>query len=867
MTLARRTRRRTVVRRILLVILLTVLLRPAPAAAELPPHAQNHPRLLFGANGGDSLYAVIQTQPRRWEVWLELQDLAVILLERDPEVFFMDSFAYEEIEQFCLIAQCEPGPLSGESRELLETLILYQIETYDAETDDFLAILGPILRLHNLCWAYDNAFAQAPEATRQLVVDEILLYLETMLVVDAFTNYLHNPYISNKGISLGANLILAQLTLAPDLPGEPLLSDARAFGEALLAKCLGELLCEDGSYHEGSGYMSWALRTLLPAAHAAARLEGLKLIDDDRFARALEWTAWQSFPSGQGYFLNRNDHNTRDCMISRHHSFLEWGTSRGPDPGLARWLLRRVSGDLGHSWGTQSDVPATLLWHEDGPEIGPADVEGTRFWPGEGFWVRRRGWPGVPVAGSYLLTMEGGQFVGGHAQEDIGQLILRAHGYGFALDNGWGPNSKQTEGHNLPLVGGLGQHNAGNAIGTDGELHLELDGSFFDFVRVDMTAAYTTHSPFNDPGYPFPDSDWSWGYDGGNPMTDAWRELLVLTGGPGEMPEIYLRDLLYPHKSYEPLPIEWRQHMTRFLDFQDGGEGLWRASYTEGSLRIFLHQPPSGEVSYELTNFTNDSVDRDTKVFRVTHESEHAEFVWQWNPLSPGEEEPATSTERFENGLRLHSRRGGRERKLLLTAGLGEAPLVIGPDRLDGAWALVEREGAATRTLLLRGTLLREDGRLLAELDERGSAAYDGDSVFLSDPTLGFRVWAPGASAVSAWGEPVPFEREGNYVVGPPGGAPPADDFVLSQAWPNPGPAPLRFRVELGSPVKELYLEIFDPSGRRVRRLGPDTAGLDSIFVWDGCDATGRELPSGLYLARCRADDRTRSRKALLLRP
>ena len=50
-----------------------------------------------------------------------------------------------------------------------------------------------------------------------------------------------------------------------------------------------------------------------------------------------------------------------------------------------------------------------------------------------------------------------------------------------------------------------------------------------------MTAAYTTHSPFNDPGYPFPDSDWSWGYDGGNPMTDAWRELLVLTGGPGEL--------------------------------------------------------------------------------------------------------------------------------------------------------------------------------------------------------------------------------------------------------------------------------------------------------------------------------------------
>jgi len=87
---------------------------------------------------------------------------------------------------------------------------------------------------------------------------------------EEFTNFLYNPYASNKGISIGANIVLACLALEPDLPDEPLLAQARGVGEAILARCLGDMLASDGSYREGLGYGAWALRTLMPAIGRAS---------------------------------------------------------------------------------------------------------------------------------------------------------------------------------------------------------------------------------------------------------------------------------------------------------------------------------------------------------------------------------------------------------------------------------------------------------------------------------------------------------------------------------------------------------------------------------------------------------------------
>ena len=79
--------------------------------------------------------------------------------------------------------------------------------------------------------------------------------------------------------------------------------------------------------------------------------------------------------------------------------------------------------------------------------------------------------------------------------------------------------------------------------------------------------------------------------------------------------------------------------------------------------------------------------------------------------------------------------------------------------------------------------------------------------------------------------------------------APPPAGMDLA-AWPNPfNPrVTMRFRLPAAGPAA---LRVFDAAGRQVwsRRLPTGDAGWRSV-VWEGTDARGRRLPSGLYFAR-----------------
>jgi hypothetical protein len=85
---------------------------------------------------------------------------------------------------------------------------------------------------------------------------------------------------------------------------------------------------------------------------------------------------------------------------------------------------------------------------------------------------------------------------------------------------------------------------------------------------------------------------------------------------------------------------------------------------------------------------------------------------------------------------------------------------------------------------------------------------------------------------------------------------------------PNPWTEGGRIRLRLSAAAARggVRLEVFDVSGRRVRRLAPltDRIGLQTV-AWDGRDQTGRRLPAGLYgLDLSTADGRDRSRVVLL---
>ncbi|MBN2170596.1 MAG: hypothetical protein JW819_04645 [Candidatus Krumholzibacteriota bacterium] len=833
-------------------------------AAALPPHAEHHPRLLFDAAGAPALHAAIQADDRRRDVWETGRALAVTLAAYPPEVLLQSYYGHSYMEELSLLACLDPSSDADTWARAVIDALLWQTATYDTETDPFLSVLAPTLRLHNLAWGWDMACQAATEAEREALADEMLRYLDVLATDYTFTRYQQNPYVSNKGISLGAALMLGVLALEPDLPGTQEIPRARDAARAYLDKGLGDMLTPGGCYREGLGYFVWAMRTLMPTWRAMGRLVGAPPLADEELGAILEATAFQIMDEGGGLFLNRNDHNSRDFIVGRHHSLLEFATAFGPEPDLARWLLRRSSGDLGHPLGFLNDPVATLLWHTAGVERAP-DLPATgRFFSEAGFWVYRRSWPGDDLSDCFLITLEGGQFRGGHAQEDVGQVILRAFGHGFALDHGAGDVAKQTEAHNLPLIDGRGQHNAGASIGTDGKLRRLLAGPRWAVLRADMTRAYTTHSPFNDPDYPEPGTDWSWGYDGGNPMRAARRTLLLLPGGPGEIPEVWLRDRLESEQGLSRR-MEWRQHLDEDLAILSAGSGVWRAAGAGGALRMQLHAPDPALVAVAVTPFDNGNVDDDGQVFAASMDAAAVDFLWQWTPLRPGDAEPVVTSEPGAGGVRVISLRGGRERKVLVRS--GEEAFAAGADTLAGEWGLVEREGGALRHLLVDGTRLVEAGILLADLADRGSASWEGDTVRLSARGRRFRVRAPGAVAVLAGSARVPFAREGDYVVGPLADFPPQPVAALRllPPWPNPGPAPLHFSLALPA-AGRVILDIFDVRGRRLRRLEAVLPVEAPELSWDGRDTAGRRMPSGVYLARAAAGGETAGRRFVLLR-
>ncbi|MDI6807847.1 MAG: M6 family metalloprotease domain-containing protein [Candidatus Eisenbacteria bacterium] len=81
----------------------------------------------------------------------------------------------------------------------------------------------------------------------------------------------------------------------------------------------------------------------------------------------------------------------------------------------------------------------------------------------------------------------------------------------------------------------------------------------------------------------------------------------------------------------------------------------------------------------------------------------------------------------------------------------------------------------------------------------------------------------------------------------------------------NPFPGKLKIFLTgfTGSGMSELKIEVFDVMGRCVRRLGEESPG---VWRWDGRDAHGLDLPSGVYLFKSTAGEAVAAKKAVLLR-
>ena len=94
----------------------------------------------------------------------------------------------------------------------------------------------------------------------------------------------------------------------------------------------------------------------------------------------------------------------------------------------------------------------------------------------------------------------------------------------------------------------------------------------------------------------------------------------------------------------------------------------------------------------------------------------------------------------------------------------------------------------------------------------------------------------------------------------------PGMPLALSQNSPNPFNPATTINYYLPTPCN-MKLEIFDVAGRRIAVLKEGKADRGHHRVeWNGVDARGDRVSSGVYLYRLTAGKETMSRKMVLLR-
>ena len=92
------------------------------------------------------------------------------------------------------------------------------------------------------------------------------------------------------------------------------------------------------------------------------------------------------------------------------------------------------------------------------------------------------------------------------------------------------------------------------------------------------------------------------------------------------------------------------------------------------------------------------------------------------------------------------------------------------------------------------------------------------------------------------------------------------DEYSLSANYPNPFNPSTTIEFSLPS-AGRVELTVYNIRGQKVRTLvdGPLTAGNHTV-IWNGANATGEQVASGVYLYRLRADGFTSVKKMILMK-
>jgi hypothetical protein len=487
-----------------------------------------------------------------------------------------------------------------------------------------------------------------------------------------------------------------------------------------------------------------------------------------------------------------------------------------------------------------------------------------------GLYYYRTGWQAEMSSDDVVFSFYSGKFHSAHAQEDQNQFTLYAYGGKFAIDHGAGGTAKQSESHNMVLIDGAGQHNAGSSIGTDGRIAGYLLSDFADHVAGDATDAYTTYSEFNAPDWPFPGWDWSWGYHGANPVDHALRNVVVVHDADTPPYFIVVDDI---DKDGAPHDFQWRMH-TAQVNTIDTSSNPIRIDAPAASMDVHVLYPEFSSLARSTSTYDNGVADPDATVLELEHTAVNPLFSLLLFPADSTVAAPVVARETLPWGFACTLDWGGGVADVVVGNFSGGA-VTWGADslRTDASIAVVRTSGSAiTRHLLVDATeLYYRSDEYVRIFDAPVTCGLDGGVIHLDREDAAFSILDTGVDRIVCRDSDVPFVRRSGYLLSDPasgaGEAPLRKGQLRVSVYPNPFNPAVTVRIDVPR-ATHVAVAIYDVTGRPVKTF-PDRAVIQSRTVeltWDGTNRNGRQVPSGVYLLKVTAGGVVRTQKLVVVR-
>lgn len=847
----------------------TAIHAASPQAVSDSLYNSNHPRLLFTESDVPALYAKVRDGGQDDVAWIFIRnrvDNVYMLLPVDA--LLEDDYGFEQIMNLGMATYLE-APYDTVSRDMGRDLTLMIADSFAVDVD----IYASSLRLRNMALGYDLFFAGATESQRGTIIDEIGEYLVEMLTSADYNIWHYRPYTSNKTAMLAAALGLAAICLEDELaPGV----SAAALVEAddHFFDWLATQLDLDGAYREGLLYGLWSMRHLIYYFEARERYDGVDYSLIPAIRKMEEWIVYELDPRGVGHTNNLNDCTDFFRPLSRHTTYFDWAQTKWGS-GLGSYIFLHGPGGFGVDMGDHADKAATALWAQPITPVDPATtLPASKLWTGRGLYYYRTGWPQLFDSDDTAFSFYSGVFQGGHAQEDQNHFTLTAFGEKLVTDHGAGNPAKESEAHGVILIDGAGQHNAGASIGTDGLISAYLLGDYMDYVVGDATQAYTTYSPYNENGVPFPGIDWSWGHHGANPVNFALRKIITVREAETN-PYFVIVDEIEKDGAFHD--YEWRLHTAETNAVDDSANPI-QVTGTDGAMEVYVANPCFDSLTTAVTYFDNGAEDDNANVLSVTVNAVNPHLVTILLPRSAAATPPTITTGGAVTGGTVTTIDWGNGYSdAILTSvnncGSGTHPPGSGPQVFTDAEVAVLRffQSALVRYMMTNGTYLWYGGIEQVRVDDGPASVSKSDTyIYIDRLDADFVVYSPEDLQVWFHDIVIPTTRSGSYLLSATtssvGDAPSPAAAVTVRAFPNPLNPDVRITVT--SPSRAAgSADVYDVAGRHVARVweGVLAAG-DNRFTWDGTDAGGGRVSSGIYFLRVRAGAVVRTTKLTVLK-